>query len=226
MTSKAIAWMQATRSLTPDRPFMMYYAQSASHPPHTPPADWLKKDLYKGVFDDGWDKFRETTLEKQIELGIVPPGTEAGAEPRQRRRNGTTSTPTRRRCSRARWRSMRRSPSTPTTRSAAWSTRIDELGELDNTLFFYIFGDNGGSIVGDLNGCFVEWSKLNDAPEDIPYLLSRLDEYGGPNSYPNYAVGWAMAGSTPLHVGHHLRPRRRQHRRDGDALAEGHQGQG
>jgi arylsulfatase A-like enzyme len=73
---------------------------------------------------------------------------------------------------------------------------VEELGELDNTLFFYIFGDNGGSVVGDLYGTFVEWSKLN-APEDIPYLLSRLDEYGGPNSYPNYAVGWAMAGSTP-----------------------------
>ncbi len=78
---------------------------------------------------------------------------------------------------------------------------LEELGELDNTLFFYIFGDNGGSIIGDLNGCLVEWSKLNDAPEDIPYLLSCLDDYGGPNSYPNYAVGWAMAGSTPCSWG-------------------------
>ena len=48
-----------------------------------------------------------------------------------------------------------------------------------------------------MNGCFVEWSKPNDAQEEVPYLLSRLDEYGGPNSYPNYAVGWAMAGATP-----------------------------
>ena len=73
---------------------------------------------------------------------------------------------------------------------------------------------------------FVEWSKLNDAPEDIPYLLSRLDEYGGPNSYPNYAVGWAMAGSTPCtwgitfaHAGGNIAGMV-------DALAEGHQGQG
>ena len=54
-----------------------------------------------------------------------------------------------------------------------------------------------GPQIGGLNGTFNEWSISNSAPEDIPYLLSRLDEYGGPNSYPNYAVGWAMAGSTP-----------------------------
>ena len=51
--------------------------------------------------------------------------------------------------------------------------------------------------MGDLNGTLVKWSRPNDAPEDVPYLLSRLDEYGGPSSYPNYAVGWAMAGATP-----------------------------
>ena len=74
---------------------------------------------------------------------------------------------------------------------------IEEVGELDNTLFIYIAGDNGGSSIGDINGVFVEWGPLNNAPEDIPYLLSRLDEYGGPASYPNYSVGWAVAGATP-----------------------------
>ena len=68
---------------------------------------------------------------------------------------------------------------------------------MDNTLVFYIAGDNGGSSIGDINGTFNEWSALNGAPEDIPYLLSRLDEYGGPNSYPNYSIAWAMAGATP-----------------------------
>ena len=78
---------------------------------------------------------------------------------------------------------------------------LEELGVMENTLFIYIFGDNGCSVVGDLNGTFVEWSSLNGAPEDVPYLLTRLQEYGGPNSYPNYAVGWAMAGSTPATLG-------------------------
>jgi arylsulfatase A-like enzyme len=61
---------------------------------------------------------------------------------------------------------------------------IENLGELDDTLFIYISGDNGGSSIGDINGVLVEWGPLNNAPEDIPYLLSRLDEYGGPASYP------------------------------------------
>ncbi len=74
---------------------------------------------------------------------------------------------------------------------------IGDLGELDNTIVIYIAGDNGGTAIGGLNGTFNEWSNLNDAPEDIPYLKTRMDEYGGPNSYPNYSVAWAMAGSTP-----------------------------
>jgi arylsulfatase A-like enzyme len=81
LTNKAVAWIQATRSLTPDRPFLLYYSQSASHPPHTPPASWLKKDLYKGKFDQGWDKYREEVLARQIKLGIVPPGTKLAENP-------------------------------------------------------------------------------------------------------------------------------------------------
>ena len=81
LTNKAVDWIKATRSLTPDRPFMMYYAQSASHPPHTPPPSWLKKDLYKGKFDQGWDAVREEILERQIKMGIVPPRTKLAANP-------------------------------------------------------------------------------------------------------------------------------------------------
>ena len=200
MTNKAIGWMQATRSLTPDRPFLMYYAQSASHPPHTPPADWLAKDLYKGKFDDGWDKFREATLKRQIELGIVPPNTKLAPNPDTVQKWDSLDADAKKVFAR------QMEVYATLTENADYEVgrlvdAIEELGELDNTLFFYIFGDNGGSVVGDLNGCFVEWSRLNEAPEDIPYLLSRLDEYGGPNSYPNYAVGWAMAGSTPCSLG-------------------------
>ena len=81
MTDKAIGWVQATRSLTPDRPFLMYYSQSGGHPPHTPPTDWLANDLYKGKFDQGWDKLREEILERQIRLGIVPPDTKLAENP-------------------------------------------------------------------------------------------------------------------------------------------------
>ncbi len=196
LTDKAVAWIQATRSLTPDRPFLMYYAQSASHPPYTPPPSWLAKDLYKGKFDQGWDKIREEILERQIEMGIVPRGTKLAANPESVQKWDSLSADEKRLFAR------QMEVYATLTEHADYEVGrlvkgIEDLGILDNTLFIYIFGDNGGSIVGDLNGTFVEWSKPNDAPEDVAYLLSRLDEYGGPKSYPNYAVGWAMAGATP-----------------------------
>ena len=196
LTNKAVDWIKATRSLTPDRPFMMYYAQSASHPPHTPPPSWLKKDLYKGKFDQGWDAVREEILERQIKMGIVPPRTKLAANPESVQKWQDLSADEKKVFAR------QMEVYATLTEHADYEVGrlidgIEEIGELDNTLIFYIFGDNGGSIVGDLNGTFVEWSKPNDAPEDVSYLLSRLDEYGGPNSYPNYAVGWAMAGATP-----------------------------
>ena len=200
LTTKALGWIRATKSLTPDRPFLMYYAQSASHPPHTPPKDWLAKDLYKGKFDAGWDKYREEVLQRQIQMGIVPPGTKLAANPATVQQWDTLSADAKKVYAR------QMEVYATLTEHADYEVGrlvkgIEDLGELDNTLIFYIFGDNGGSVVGDLHGTFVEWSALNDAPEDVPYLLSRLHEYGGENSYPNYAVGWAMAGSTPATLG-------------------------
>jgi arylsulfatase A-like enzyme len=172
LTDKAVAWIQATRSLTPDRPFLMYYAQSASHPPHTPPQSWLKKDLYKGKFDQGWDVVREEILARQIKMGIVPPGTKLAANPQSVQKWENLSADEKRLFAR------QMEVYATLTQHADYEVgrlvkSIEDLGLMDNTLFIYIFGDNGGSIVGDLNGCFVEWSKPNDAPEDVPYLLSR-----------------------------------------------------
>src|SRR4051812_41974058 len=79
ITDKAIGWIRGTRSLTPDRPFFMYYATGGAHPPHTPPKEWL--DAYKGKFDQGWDKLREEILARQIRMGLMPPGTKIAANP-------------------------------------------------------------------------------------------------------------------------------------------------
>lgn len=73
ITNKAMAWVRATRSLTPDRPLFIYYAAGGAHPPHPPPKEWL--DKYKGQFDQGWDKLREEILERQIKMGLMKPGT-------------------------------------------------------------------------------------------------------------------------------------------------------
>jgi len=196
ITDKAITWLQSTHSMTPDRPFLMYYSQSASHPPHTPPVSWLEKDLYKGKFDQGWDAVREEILARQIKMGIVPEGTKLAANPESVQKWDSLSADEKRLFAR------QMEVYATLTEHADYEVgrlvkAIEDLGEMDNTIFIYIFGDNGGSIIGDMNGTFVEWSFFNGAPEDVSYLLSRIDEYGGPNPYPNYAVGWAMAGATP-----------------------------
>jgi arylsulfatase A-like enzyme len=155
LTDKALAWVRATQSITPDRPFLMYYAQSASHPPHTPPVSWMKKDLYKGKFDQGWDIVREEILARQIKMGVVPPGTKLATNPESVQKWANLSADEKRLFAR------QMEVYATLTEHADYEVGrlikgIEELGQLDNTLFFYIFGDNGGSIVGDLNGTFVE----------------------------------------------------------------------
>jgi arylsulfatase A-like enzyme len=196
MTNQAIAWVQATRSLTPDRPFLMYYSSSGGHPPHTPPKDWLEKGLYKGEFGQGWDVLREQILTRQKKLGIVAPNTKLAQNPAYITRWNTLSPDAKKVLTRE------MEVYATLVESADYQVgrlmqALQGLGVADNTLVFYITGDNGGSSIGEINGTFNEWSALNGAPEDIPYLLKRLPEYGGPKSYPNYSVGWAVAGSTP-----------------------------
>ncbi len=79
MTNQAIKWMQSVKSLTPDKPFFIYFAPGATHAPHHVPKEWIAK--YKGKFDQGWDKLREETLARQIKLGVVPAGTKLAPKP-------------------------------------------------------------------------------------------------------------------------------------------------
>lgn len=196
ITDQAIAWVRATRSLTPDRPFLVCYSSSAGHPPHTPPRDWMAKGLYRGAFDQGWDVLREEILARQIAAGIVPEGTTLAENPDYIPKWETLSDDAKQVYARQMevYATLVESADHEVGRLV---DAIEDLGELDNTLFIYIAGDNGGSSIGEINGTFVEWSALNSAAEDVPYLKSRLDEYGHEGSYPNYSVGWAVAGSTP-----------------------------
>ena len=121
----------AEKSLTPDKPFFIYFAPGATHAPHHVPKEWIAK--YKGKFDQGWDKLREETLARQIKLGVVPPGTKLAPKP-EAIKDWDKLTPTRRSSSPARWKCSPASASTPTTRSAGWSRPSKTLGQLDNTL--------------------------------------------------------------------------------------------
>ncbi len=195
MTNQAITWVRSQQSLTPDKPFFVYFATGATHAPHQVPTDWL--DRYKGQFDDGWDAYREQTLARQIELGVVPAGTPLASKPADSADWDTLSADERRLY--ARQMEVFAAFTEHTDHEVGRLVdAIDSMGELDNTLFLYIFGDNGSSAEGGLTGTFNETTALNGIPVTVEDQLDRLDEWGGPTSYPHFQAGWAVATNTPF----------------------------
>ena len=195
MTNQAITWMRTQQSLTPDKPFYMYFATGATHAPHQVPADWV--DRYEGKFDDGWDVYREQTLARQIELGVVPEGTKLASKPADIADWDTLSA------------DEKRLYSLQMEVFAAFAEHtdhevgrlvdaIESMGEMDNTLFIYVFGDNGSSAEGGLTGTFNETTALNGIPVTVEQQLGNMDEWGGPTSYPHFQAGWAVATNTPF----------------------------
>jgi len=195
MTNQAIKWMRSVKSLTPDKPFFLYYAPGATHAPHQVPKEWIAK--YKGKFDQGWDKLREETLARQIKLGVVPPGTKLAPKPEAIKD----------------WDKLSADEKKLFTRQmevfAGFAEHTDheigrlvdalaELGQMDNTLILYIVGDNGASAEGGMSGMFNEMTLFNGVAETVPDVLKHYDALGGPNTYGHYAAGWAVAGDTPF----------------------------
>lgn len=196
MTDKAIAWVGQQKALTPDKPFFMYFAPGATHAPHHVPKEWA--DKYKGRFDQGWDKLREEIILRQKELGVIPQDAELTARHEE--------IPA--------WEQMPEALKPVLRRQmevyAGFLEYTDHhvgrlfdalkgLNVLDDTLVYYIIGDNGPSAEGTLNGTFNEMLNFNGlaAIESPEYLAARLDKLGGPESYNHFAVGWAHAMSTP-----------------------------
>ncbi len=196
LADRAITWVRQQKALMPDKPFFMYFAPGATHAPHHVPKVW--SDKYRGKFDDGWDALREKTLNRQKELGVVSDGAEL----------------TKRHDEIPAWDDMPDEPKPVLARQmeiyAGFLEQtdhevgrlvgaIDDLGVLDDTLIYYIIGDNGASAEGTINGCFNEMTTLNGLPgiETTEFLLSKTDDFGTPDAYNHYAVGWAHALCAP-----------------------------
>ena len=149
MTNQAIAWVQSEKSLTPDKPFFMYFAPGATHAPHHVPKEWIAK--YKGQFDQGWDRLREQTLERQKKLGVVPADTKLAPKPEAIKDWDALSSDEKRLFARQMevFAGFGEYADTEIGRLIA---TLKDLGQLDNTLIFYIIGDNGASAEGGMNG--------------------------------------------------------------------------
>ncbi len=197
MTNEAINWVKFQQAMTPDKPFMVYYATGAVHAPHHAPKEWIEK--YKGQFDDGWDKLREETFARQKAIGVIPENTVLAPKP-----DGVKD-----------WDQLTKDEQTlfaiqmetfagftehTDNEVGRLIDAIDEIGALDNTLIIYIMGDNGSSAEGGLTGTYNELINLNGqfGVETIEGMLAKRDIWGGPESFPHMAAGWAVATDAPF----------------------------
>jgi len=195
MTDQAIAWMGYQKSLTPDKPFFIYFAPGATHAPHHVPKEWIAK--YKGKFDQGWDKVREETLARQIKLGVVPAGTKLAPKP-EAIKDWATLTADEKKLFAREMEVFAGFGEYADTEIGRLIHAIEETGQLDNTLVFYIVGDNGASAEGGMIGLFNEITYFNGVQETVQDILKHYDELGDPSTYPHYAAGWAVAGDSPF----------------------------
>jgi arylsulfatase A-like enzyme len=196
MTDKAIGWVRQQKALMPDKPFFAYFAPGATHAPHHVPTEWA--DRYKGRFDHGWDRVREETFARQKELGVIPPDAELTA--RHAEIPAWDDMPDELKPVLARQMEVYAGFLEYTDHHVGrLFDALGDLGVLDDTLVFYIIGDNGASAEGTLNGTFNEMINFNGAAaiETPQFMIERLDQFGGPDSYNHYAVGWAHAMDTP-----------------------------
>ena len=196
MTNKAIKWVRQQKALMPDKPFFMYFAPGATHAPHHVPKEWIEK--YKGKFDGGWDKLREETFARQKKLGVIP--ADAVLTKRPDEIPAYDDMPAALKPILAREMEIYAGFLEHTDHHIGrLFDTLKNLEILDDTLIYYIFGDNGASAEGTLNGCFNEMCIANGltALETSEFLMSKIDEFGGPNAYNHYAVGWAHAMDTP-----------------------------
>ena len=195
MTNQAMNWVSAQQSLTPDRPFFLYFAPGATHAPHHVPKEWIAK--YRGQFDQGWDKLREETYARQLKLGIIPAGTKLTPRPKEIPAWDDMSANQKRLFERQ-METFAGFAEQTDDEVGRLVDQLEAIGELDNTLFFYIVGDNGASAEGGPEGTYNEMMALNGTIGKADQMMDHIDDWGGPTTFPHFAIGWAWAGDTPF----------------------------
>ena len=211
MADRTIEWLHGVRAQDANKPFFVYYSTGCSHAPHHVAKEWA--DRYEGQFDQGWDRLREETFARQKELGVIP--TDAELTPRDEAFPAWDDVPD----------NLKRFYARQMAVYAGYSENadhnvgrvidaIEDLGELDNTLIIWVWGDNGASMEGTVTGSFNELTMQNGIPLTDEMQLQLADLYGGLDAWssslmaPHYGAAWAWAGNTPFQwgkqVGSHL----------------------
>jgi len=197
MTNEAIKWIKFQKAMTPEKPFMVYYAPGAVHAPHHAPKEWIEK--YNGKFDAGWQKLREETFARQKGMGIIPQNTKLAPMPKDIK-DWESLNDNEKKLFALQMETFAGFMEHTDNEVGRMVDAIEEVGALDNTLFIYVMGDNGSSAEGGLEGTFNELIHLNGIfdEETIDNMLSKADDWGGPNSFPHMTAAWAVATDAPF----------------------------
>jgi arylsulfatase len=200
LADKALTWIHKERSLSPDKPFLIYWAPGGAHGPHQVFKSWA--DTYKGKFDAGWDAYRERVFARQKQMGWIPQDTDL--TPRDPTMPAWDSIPEAERPFQRRLMEVFAGFVEHTDAQVGRLVDgIDQMGIGDNTIIIYIFGDNGSSAEGQ-NGSISELLAQNQIPNTVAQQLAALDKIGGLDALGTdktdnmYHAGWAWAGSTPF----------------------------
>ncbi|GAY16982.1 arylsulfatase [Mycobacterium sp. shizuoka-1] len=206
LADQALRMLRDLRSSAPSKPWFMWFCPGANHAPHHAPQEYI--DKYKGVFDDGYEAYREWVLARMIERGVVPEGTELtplNPMPAEVANPADYVRP---------WAELNDDEKRLFCRMAEVFAGFSEYtdvqigriveflertGQLDNTLIFYC-ADNGASGEGTPNGSVNENKFFNGYPDSLEENMSYFDELGGPETYNHYPTGWAVAFSTPFQM--------------------------
>ncbi|MEI3855483.1 MULTISPECIES: arylsulfatase [Ensifer] len=197
MADEAIQHIKQLSEIAPGKPWLVYYVPGATHAPHHPTPEWIKKISDMHLFDEGWNKVRETIFANQKRLGIMPENAQLTPWP--------DSLP--------QWDSLSFEEKKLFIRQAdvygaylAYADNeigrviqaVEDLGELDNTLIIYIGGDNGASAEGMLNGTPNEFTTFNGVEVPVKDQFLWYPFWGSERTFPHFAAGWAWAMGTPF----------------------------
>ena len=195
IVDKAISWMRVQKASQPSKPFFSYIATGAMHCPHHVAPEWIEK--FKGQFDQGWDELRREIYERQLSLGVIPEGTALTARPDEVPSWGEY--PDRYKPVASRLMEVFAGFLAHTdAQIGRVLDALEQMGEMDNTLFMYITGDNGASAEGTIHGAWSAPSFQNGIPEDPEWLLDHMDDFGTARCENHYNLAWAWALDSPF----------------------------
>lgn len=199
MSDDAIEWINRVNTLAPDQPYFIYYAPGAVHAPHHPTEEWVDKISSMHLFDDGWNKLRETIFANQKRLGVIPQNAELTPWPADLIKK---------------WDDLSTDEKKMFIRQAdvyaaylAYADHeigrviqaVKDSGEYDNTLIIFITGDNGTSAEGGPDGTPNEIAVFNGVQVPVADQLKNFYEiWGTDKTYPHMSIGWSWAFDTPF----------------------------